>query len=222
VHLFPFLQQKYQVEFFGASQIYNYIPLTSSIVRDSPLLLYSFLRWADILMENDRLTLVLMAGLPGAGKSTLASALSRELNWHVIDKDRHKELLLKQEIDEEKAGKATYELAFEIARSVLMRQQASVILDSAALHTFILENAQVIVRSVPHAQLKVILCVADRVLRNRRLRDRLAQITAIRVDPSTIVDYLQLFKHLPSDTLVLYTNKSREECLAEAKDYLMS
>jgi predicted kinase len=173
-------------------------------------------------MKNSRHTLVLMAGLPGAGKSTLASALSRELNWLVIDKDRHKELLLKHEIDEEKAGIATYELAFEIARSVLMRQQASVILDSAALHTFILENAQDIVRSVPNVQLKVILCVADRDLRNRRLRDRPAQITAIRVDPATNADYLQLFKHLPSDALVLYTNSSREECLAEAKEYLMS
>lgn len=173
-------------------------------------------------MNNSRLTLLLMAGLPGAGKSTLASALSRELNWHVIDKDRHKELLLKQGIDEEKAGIATYELAFEIARSVLMRQQASVILDSAALHTFILENAQVILRSVPNAHLKVILCVADRDLRNRRLRERPAQITAIRVDPETIAGYLQLFKHLPPHTLILYTNRSPEECLAEAKLYVIS
>ncbi len=172
-------------------------------------------------MNNSRLTLLLMAGLPGAGKSTLASALSRELNWHVIDKDRHKELLLKQGIDEEKAGIATYELAFEIARSVLMRQQASVVLDSAALHPFILENAQEIVRNVPNAQLKVILCVADRDLRNRRLRDRPAQITAIRVNPETIAGYLQLFKHLPPDTLILYTNRSPKECLTEARMYLI-
>jgi predicted kinase len=173
-------------------------------------------------MKNSQLTLVLMAGLPGAGKTTLASALCRELNWHVIDKDRHKELLLKQGIDEEKAGRAAYELAFEIAWSVLMRQQASVILDSAALHTFILENALDIVRRVPNAQLKAILCVADRDLRNRRLRNRPAQITAIRVDPSTIADYLQLFKHLPPDTLVIYTNRSLAEYLAEARRYLMS
>ncbi len=173
-------------------------------------------------MNNSRLTLLLMAGLPGAGKSTLASALSRELNWHVIDKDRHKELLLKQGIDEEIAGRATYELAFEIARSVLTRQQASVILDSAALHTFILENAQIIVRSVPNVQLKVILCVADRDLRNRRLRDRPAQITAIRVEPETIAGYLPLFKHLPSDSLILYTNRSPEECLVEARMYLIN
>jgi predicted kinase len=172
-------------------------------------------------MKNSRLTLVLMAGLPGAGKSTLASALSRELNWHVIDKDRHKELLLKQEIDEEKAGIATYELAFEIARSVLMRQQASIILDSAALHTFILENAQDIVRSIPNAQLKVILCVADRDLRNSRLRDRPGQITNIRVNPETIAGYLQLFKHLPPDTLILYTNRSIEECMTEARVYII-
>lgn len=173
-------------------------------------------------MNHSRLTLLLMAGLPGAGKSTLASALSRELNWHVIDKDRHKELLLKQAIDEEKAGIATYELAFEIARSVLIRQQAPVILDSAALHTFILENAQDIVRSVPNAQLKVILCVADRDLRNRRLRDRPAQITNIQADPETIAGYLLLFKHLPPDILTLYTNRSIEECLTEARVYLIS
>ena len=162
-----------------------------------------------------------MAGLPGAGKSTLASALSRDLNWHVIDKDRHKELLLKQEINEEQAAIATYELAFEIARSVLMQQHASVILDSAALHTFILENAQKIVRSVPNAQLKVILCVADRDLRNSRLRDRPVQITNIRVDPETIAGYLQLFRHLPLDTLILYTNRSIEECMTEARDYII-
>ena len=37
-------------------------------------------------MQNTQLTLALMAGLPGAGKSTLAYALSRELNWHAATK----------------------------------------------------------------------------------------------------------------------------------------
>ena len=170
---------------------------------------------------NKKLTLVLMAGFPGAGKSTFASALGRKLNWHVIDKDRHKEVLLKQGWNDEKAGMAAYELAFETARSVLTKQQASVILDSAALHTFILENAQDIVNSVANAHLKVILCVADRNLRNERLRNRPFQITSVRVDPATIADYLQYFKHLPSDKLTLYTVNPFEECLARASDYLM-
>src|SRR5690348_142708 len=101
-----------------------------------------------------------MAGLPGAGKTTLAYALSRVLNWHVIDKDKHKEILLKQGWDDETAGIATYELAFETARNVLEKQQASVILDCAAIHTFILEKALNIIEQVPNARLKVILCVA--------------------------------------------------------------
>jgi predicted ATPase len=38
-------------------------------------------------MSSDVPTLVLMVGLPGAGKSTLALALGRALGWPVVDKD---------------------------------------------------------------------------------------------------------------------------------------
>ena len=173
-------------------------------------------------MKNSQLTFALMAGLPGVGKSTLAYALSRVLNWHVIDKDRHKEILLKQGWDDETAGIATYELAFETARDVLMKQQASVILDSAALHTFILEKALNIVEYVSNVRLKVILCIADHDLRNKRLRSRPLQITNIRVNPETIADYLRLFQHLPPDTLQLYTINPLHEYLEEAQNYLLS
>src|SRR5712691_3915897 len=154
-------------------------------------------------MKNSMLTLVLMAGLPGAGKTTLARALSYDLQWHVIDKDTYKGVLLKQGMEDERAGKAAYELSFIIARDVLTKQQASVILDSAALHNFILDTATEIVRGIAHTQLKVILCVADRDLRNRRLRERPFQPTNIRIDPATIPDYLQSFKHLPPDKLTI-------------------
>ena len=173
-------------------------------------------------MKNSQLTFVLMAGLPGVGKSTLACELGRALNWHVIDKDSHKAVLLRQGLDEEVAGKATYELAFDIARHVLLKQQASVILDSAALHTFILEKALRLVENAPEARLKVILCVADHDLRNMRLRNRPLQITNIRVNPETIADYLRLFQHLPSDRLTLYTINPLHEYLEEAKEYVLS
>ena len=173
-------------------------------------------------MKNSQLTFVLMAGLPGAGKTTLAYELSRVLNWHVIDKDKHKEILLKQGWDDETVGIATYELAFETARNVLEKQQASVILDSAALHTFILEKALNLLEHVPNARLKVILCVADHDLRNKRLRNRPLQITNIRVNPETIPDYLRLFEHLPPDTLKLYTVNPLHEYLQNAKNYLLS
>ncbi len=173
-------------------------------------------------MQDSQLTLTLMAGLPGAGKSTLAYALSRALNWHVINKDKHKEVLLQQGWDDETAGIAAYELAFETARDVLVWQQGSVILDSAALHTFILQKALNLLELVQGARLKVILCIADHDLRNKRLRNRPFQLTNIRVNPETIPDYLRLFEHLPPHTLKLYTINPLHEYLEEAKNYLLS
>jgi predicted kinase len=167
-------------------------------------------------------TLVLMAGLPGAGKSTLASALGRKMNCHVIDKDKHKEGLLKQGMDEETAGIEAYEWSFRTARSRLTIQRESVILDTAALHHFILDNALEIVRNVPNAQLKVVLCVVDRDLRNERLRNRPWRDATIRVNPATTEDYLKYFEHLPSDRLTLDTIDPFEKCLALAENYLLS
>ena len=173
--------------------------------------------------SDTRLTLALMAGLPGAGKTTLSIELGRELGWHVINKDRHKEVLMGMGLDELTAGNAAYELSFDTIREVLISRRASVILDSPALRMFILDNVREIVRCVENVQLKIILCVADRDLRNFRLKNRPAQITNIHVDPETVGEYLRLFQHLPlePERLTLQTNHSAEQCLQKAKDYLL-
>lgn len=171
-------------------------------------------------MSASRLTLVLMAGLPGAGKTTLAYALGRELGWQVIDKDTHKEVLVKQGFDDNRAGKAAYELSFAQIRTFLIRQQISTILDTAALHHFVLDEVMEIMRCTDEAMLKVILCVADRDLRNFRLRNRPYQHTSIRVDPATIPDYLRYFEHLPKNRLTLLTNVPLLECIIKAKEYI--
>ena len=167
-----------------------------------------------------RPTLVLMAGLPGAGKTSLAYELGRELQWHVIDKDMYKEVLVKQGLDDNNAGIAAYELSFAIARTVMKRQQASIILDTAAIQRFIIDDVREIVDCIIGSRLKVILCVADRDLRNERLRIRTYKSTSIQVDPATTADYLQYFEHLPPDKLILFTNTPIEESLARAKKYV--
>ena len=171
-------------------------------------------------MQDLSINLVMMAGLPGAGKTTLAYALGHELGWQVIDKDTYREVLLKQGLELNRAGKVAYELSFATVRKVLMKQQVSVILDTAALHRFVLDEAREIVRFVQEAQLKVILCVADRDLRNYRLRHREDQPTSIRVDPETIPDYLRYFDHLPENRLTLYTNVPFKDCLTKAKSFV--
>jgi predicted kinase len=171
-------------------------------------------------MQSARLTLLLMAGLPGAGKTTLAGYLGCDLGWQVIDKDGRKQELMNQGVDDDTSGRRAYDLSFAEARETLSIKRTSVILDSAALHKFILASARDIVSNVEDSRLKVILCVADRDLRNERLRKRPAQITAIRVDPASIIDYLQYFEHLPSDKLTLFTHIPVEECYAKAIEYL--
>ncbi len=161
-----------------------------------------------------------MAGLPGAGKSTLARTLGSELRWQIIDKDRYREELLEQGVDGEYAARCAYDRSFAELRNVLVQQRHSVIFDTAALHRFILDTAREIVDQAQNARLKVILCVADRDLRNQRLRARTSQITKIRVDPATLADYFSYFRHLPPDTLTLYTSRPFEECLDRARAYV--
>ncbi len=173
-------------------------------------------------MELSRLTLVMMAGLPGTGKTTLAYALHGALGWRVIDKDEHRIILLNQGLDEELAANEAYEHSFAEIRNALMNEQASVIFDTAAMHRSIVDTVKEIADSAEGVQLKVILCVVDREERDNRLRTRPFPHTRIAVEPATIADYLQYFDHLPQDKLTLFTNAPLEECLSKAKEYVIS
>jgi predicted kinase len=167
-------------------------------------------------------TFVMMAGLPGAGKTTIAYALARELGWQVIDKDMYRETLLKQGVDENRASKVAYEISFAQARMALIRQGMSVILDSAALHDFVIDEVLKILHKTNGATLRVLLCIADRELRHTRMRTRPYQTTSIRVDPATTADYLRYFDHLPKDRRILMTNAPLDECMAKARAYIVS
>ena len=120
-------------------------------------------------MDNTKLTLVLMAGLPGAGKTTLSCELGSALGWQVINKDRYKEELMKQGHGDDESSREAYEQSFKIASKILSCEWTSVILDSAALDPFILIKE--IVLEAGHAQLKVILLGADRRTRNDHMRN---------------------------------------------------
>jgi predicted kinase len=73
-------------------------------------------------------TLVLCAGLPGTGKSTLAEGLGRALGWPVFTKDRLEAALWRSGVRREHgAGRAGYELLTTLAESQLGLGQPAIL-----------------------------------------------------------------------------------------------
>lgn len=170
-------------------------------------------------MRHD-LTLVLMAGMPGTGKTSLALALGQIRGWPVIDKDSLKSPLLTGGVSPELAGPASYMLMLEIAQDLLVKQHLSVILDSPGRFPFVLERVKEMTEQVG-ARLKIIQCVAPRELRNQRLTGRPARPSQWREDAGfSDEEEREMFAHLPTNALILDTSLPLEDCLAEAFAYL--
>jgi predicted kinase len=168
--------------------------------------------------------LALMAGLPGVGKTTLAKYLEGTLSWNVIDKDTIKDVLLDTvHISEEQAGRAAFEVAFGLLKDALISGH-SAILDSSALHPFIVDGALRLCDELRHEpgmqiQLKVVLCEVDNEIRQHRLQTR-RQRSSQRRSNTIHADEYQCFDHLPPDKLTLCTEDKLETYADRAANYL--
>lgn len=159
-------------------------------------------------------TLVMLAGLPGTGKSTLAAALTQNLRWLVLDKDLLNTVLLAAKLPQAQAGRLAYELVLTLARVLFVEQQQSLILDTAGRQPFILERARTIVRDAG-GQLKVIRCVAPTTVRQARLRERTAGPSQWTQDETTLDQERIWYAHLPPETLVVHTDQPVENLVAD-------
>lgn len=169
----------------------------------------------DLSDENGgKPALVLMAGLPGTGKSTLARAIGTTFGWSVIDKDVIVTSLLDSRIEEPVAQPASYAVMFALGRDVLGTQRRSVILDSPSGLPVSTSQAQR-VADATDATLVCVLCLADRKTRNARVAGR----TALRSQPvrvsRTIGDGGERFAHLPEGTIAVDMTQPLDAAIAD-------
>ncbi len=117
--------------------------------------------------------LIVFAGLPGTGKSSLARSVARELKAVYLDKDTIKDTAmalgrdLKVEGISELAGQLSYELLVNLARDNLTLGHA-VVLDSPAGYRTFRENVERLARA-SQVELKLIECICtnEGLLRDR-------------------------------------------------------
>lgn len=166
-------------------------------------------------MQSNRPVLLLMAGLPGAGKSTLALAVGRRLAWPVLDKDTVKTGLLELGATEDLAAQASYVLLQELAQDLLVGQGLSVVLDTPSSYERVIEAATQITKQ-GGGVLRIVLCEASLETRAQRLatrQRRLSHVAAIDEAAEAVIQ--RRFKHLPKHTLRVSTEGPAEELVDE-------
>ncbi len=163
--------------------------------------------------------LVLMAGLPGAGKTTLSSALGHITDWHVLHKDEVKDAFLLQGLPDYKASWQAYEISFAYIYDALVTRQTSIIFDTSAINPFVLERAHEL-SDTAHACLKVIHCHVHEDIRSQRLEGRSNRTGPLNLDTLSVEDRHLLFQHLPENTLHLNTERPPNACLKIVQHYL--
>ena len=166
-------------------------------------------------------TLLMLAGLPGTGKSTLGVAIGARLGWPVLDKDVLNAVLLQAEIAHIQAGPLAYDLVLALARSLLVSQRQSLILDTAGRQPAILQQARLMTQEAA-GQLKVVRLLAPHAVRQARLGQRTAGLSQWTNDDTTPEQEAAWYAHLPPDTLLLRSEPPIAELLPHVLAFVQS
>lgn len=163
--------------------------------------------------------LLLVAGPPGVGKTTLAFSVGRELGWIVLDKDTLKSCLLNLQTPEAIAGPASYELLLDIGRDALSMGQ-SIILDCPAHHRSFLDRCAVLAKDTG-AEFRIFLCLLDRERRVRRMKTRSVRPSQwTMLDESRETDPDEWIEFFPDHALVMWLDRPIATVTAQAINVL--
>lgn len=165
-------------------------------------------------MNRDQLVLILMAGMPGAGKTTVALALGAEFGMPVIDKDVIVSAMLNSGVAEDVAHPAAYRATFDLVEHLIRIQHMSVIVDTPAVYPSSLQWA-IRLCAETGAQLVAVLCSADGVTRYERMASREGLRSHSKGTTRRPGAARERFDHLPNDTIELDTMRPVDDVVHE-------
>jgi predicted kinase len=166
-------------------------------------------------------TLIVLSGLPGSGKSTVAEGLSRTLSIPVFSVDPIEAAMWRGGLSKDQTGIAAYDIAIALADEHL-RLGHSVIVDAVNP----IEAPRAAWRSLAakyRAEMKIIECVCgDEAVHRQRVEARVRNIAGM---PEVTWDRVQRrraeYEAWTDPRLTLDTSaKSADQLLAEALKYL--
>jgi putative acetyltransferase len=211
------LEASWNAEAFYVRQ--GYLP-TGPRPRDDTRIFEKALAGTARLSQRDNPMIVMLAGLPGTGKTTLAYALARALPLIVLDKDLVNTVLIAA-INQNKAGPLSYDVLLDLAEDMVAVQRHSVILDTAGRQPIILDRAIQITQKAS-ATLRVIRLVAPHEVRLHRMAAREPRPSQWSADETTDIEEAQWYAHLPVDSLTISSVLPVEELLPSVLRFLQA
>ena len=164
-------------------------------------------------------TIVMLAGLPGTGKTSLAYEIARVLSWVVLDKDRINTTLINAGLEQDAAGPMSYDVLLDLVEDMVAIQKHSVVIDTAGRQRVVLDRARTIAEQAG-ATLRVIRLTAPRAIRLNRMSSRESRASQWLKDDTTESEEAQWYEHLPPDTLIISSTVPLKELLPNVLDFI--
>jgi len=168
----------------------------------------------------DNLKIIVVSGLPGSGKSTIAEALAKKLQFPILSVDPVESSILKSGIARSfKTGLAAYIIVQTLA-SEQLKLGMSVIIDAVNP----VQEARDMwyeLQKEYNSQLFIIECVLDEEMHKKRLQKRVRNMHGLtEVTWEDVENRKKDYKPWKEKRLILDTAQSHDENIQKALDYI--